>query len=88
MVLRVSQNSTPGKVAGAIAARLKEDSVAQLEAVGAGAVNQAVKAISIARGYISPNDLVAVPSFSDTVIDGHDRTAIHFTVELRDGIDR
>lgn len=83
MILRVSQHSAPGKVAGAIAARVREDQVAHMEAVGAGAVNQAVKAISIARGYLSPADLVAVPSFSEAVIDGRERTTIHFTVELR-----
>lgn len=83
MLLRISHNSMPNKVAGAIAARVKEDQIAHMEAVGAGAVNQAVKAISIARDYVSPGDLVATPSFSETLIDGKERTAIHFTVEMR-----
>ncbi len=83
MILRVSGASAPGKVAGALAARLKEDRVVHMEAVGASAVNQAVKALAIARGYVAPGDLVATPSFSDANIDGHEKTKIFFTVEMR-----
>jgi stage V sporulation protein S len=84
-VLKVSANSQPKSVAGALAAVLRVNSVAQLQAVGAGAVNQAVKAIAIARGFVAPNgiDLIVVPAFVEISIDGEERTAIKFIVEPR-----
>jgi stage V sporulation protein S len=84
-ILKVSAQSQPKSVAGALAAILREKSTAELQAVGAGAVNQAVKAIAITRGFVAPNgiDLVVVPAFSEIVIDGEDRTAIKFRVEPR-----
>lgn len=84
-VLKVSANSQPKSVAGALAAVLREHNSAELQAVGAGAVNQAVKAIAITRGFVAPNgiDLVAVPAFSEISIDGEERTAIRFIVEPR-----
>jgi stage V sporulation protein S len=84
-VLKVSAKSQPKSVAGALAAILRERSTAELQAVGAGAVNQAVKAIAITRGFVAPNgiDLVVVPAFSEIMIDGEDRTAIKFLVESR-----
>ena len=83
--LKVSANSQPKLVAGALAAVLRENSVAQLQAVGAGAVNQAVKAIAITRGFVAPNgiDLVVVPAFVEITIDGEEKTAIKFIVEPR-----
>ncbi|MGE5679064.1 MAG: stage V sporulation protein S [Pseudomonadota bacterium] len=84
-VLKVSAHSLPKSVAGALAAVLRERSTAEIQAVGAGAVNQAVKAIAITRGFVAPNgiDLVVVPAFSEIEIDGEDRTAIKFIVEPR-----
>ncbi|PZN05809.1 stage V sporulation protein S [Thermaerobacter sp. FW80] len=84
-VLRVSANSRPKAVAGALAAVLREDGAAEVQAIGAGAVNQAVKAIAITRGYVAPNgiDLVVIPAFTDIEIDGQQRTAIKFIVEPR-----
>ena len=84
-VLKVSANSQPKSVAGALAAILRENSTAELQAVGAGAVNQAGKAIAITRGFVAPNgiDLVTVPAFSEITIDGEERTAIRFIVESR-----
>jgi stage V sporulation protein S len=84
-VLKVSGNSKPKAVAGALAAVLRERGSAEVQAVGAGAVNQAVKAIAIARGFVAPNgiDLVAIPAFTEVEIDGHERTAIKFIVEPR-----
>jgi len=84
-VLKVSSNSQPKSVAGALAAALRENSIAQLQAVGAGAVNQAVKAIAITRGFVAPNgiDLVVIPAFVEIIIDGEKRTAIKFIVEPR-----
>ncbi len=84
-VLKVSTNSRPKSVAGALAAVLREQGSAEVQAVGAGAVNQAVKAIAIARGFVAPNgiDLVAIPAFVEIKIDDEERTAIKFIVEPR-----
>ncbi len=84
-VLKVSATSKPKSVAGALAAVLRERGTAEVQAVGAGAVNQAVKAIAIARGYVAPNgiDLVTVPAFAEIDIDGEERTAIRFIVQPR-----
>lgn len=84
-VLKVSAQSQPKSVAGALAAVLRERNIAEVQAVGAGAVNQAVKAIAITRGFVAPNgiDLVVVPAFSEISIDGEERTAIKFIVEPR-----
>ena len=84
-VLKVSGASNPKAVAGALAAVLRERGTAEVQAVGAGAVNQAVKAIAISRGFVAPNgiDLIAIPAFTEIVIDGQERTAIKFIVEQR-----
>lgn len=84
-VLKVSAQSSPKSVAGALTAILREKGFAELQAVGAGAVNQAVKAIAITRGFIAPNgiDLVTIPAFVEINIDGEERTAIKFIVEPR-----
>lgn len=84
-VLKVSAQSKPKSVAGALAAVLREKGVAEVQAIGAGAVNQAVKGMAIARGYVVPNgiDLVCVPAFTEIEINGEERTAIRFIVEGR-----
>jgi stage V sporulation protein S len=84
-ILKVSAQSQPKAVAGALAAVLREKANAEVQAVGAGAVNQAVKAIAITRGFVAPNgiDLVVIPAFSEIEIDGEERTAIKFIVESR-----
>lgn len=84
-VLKVSTHSSPKSVAGALAAVIREKGAAELQAVGAGAVNQAVKAIAICRGYVAPNgiDLVAIPAFAEIIIDTEERTAIKFLVGPR-----
>ena len=83
--LKVSSKSSPASVAGAIAGMVKDGVCVEIQAVGAGAVNQAVKAIAISRGFLSPVgiEVSCVPSFADIVIDGEYRTAIRFTVEPR-----
>lgn len=83
--LKVSSKSSPASVAGAIAGMVKDGVGVEMQAVGAGAVNQAVKAIAISRGFLSPIgiEIACVPSFTDIVIDGEYRTAIRFTVESR-----
>lgn len=84
-MLKVSASSKPKAVAGALAAVLREEGRAEIQAVGAGAVNQAIKAIAIARGFVAPNgiDLVVIPAFSEISIEGEERTAIKFIVEPR-----
>jgi len=69
--LKVSANSNPKSVAGALTAVLRENGRAEIQAVGAGAVNQAVKAVAITRGYVAPNgiDLVCIPAFVEISID-------------------
>ena len=84
-ILKVSANSPPKSVAGALAAVIRDNNIAEIQAIGAGAVNQAVKAIAITRGFVAPNgiDLIVVPAFSEVIIDGEERTAIKFIVEAR-----
>ena len=84
-VLRVSTKSNPNSVAGALAGVLREKGTAELQAVGAGALNQAVKAVAIARGFVAPSgiDLVCVPAFADIEIDDEERTAIKLIIESR-----
>lgn len=84
-VLKVSTKSNPNSVAGALAAIIKEKNIVEIQAVGAGAINQAVKAIAIARGFVAPSgrDIVCVPAFTDIVIDGEERTAIKLIVQPR-----
>lgn len=84
-ILKVSAQSQPKAVAGALAALLREKAAAEVQAIGAGAVNQAIKAIAITRGFVAPNgiDLVVIPAFSEVQIDGEERTAIKFIVEPR-----
>jgi stage V sporulation protein S len=84
-VLKVSANSQPKSVAGAIAAVLREKGSVEVQAVGAGAVNQSIKSIAIARGYVAPNgiDLICIPAFAKIEIDGEERTAIKFQLESR-----
>ena len=84
-VLKVSADSQPKSVAGAMAAVLREQGVVEVQAVGAGAVNQTVKAIAVARGYVAPNgiDLICIPAFSKIEIDGEERTAIRFLLQAR-----
>lgn len=84
-ILKVSSTSVPNSVAGALAGVLRENGTAEMQAVGAGALNQAVKAVAIARGFVAPSgiDLICIPAFTDIQIDGEDRTAIKLIVEPR-----
>lgn len=84
-ILKVSSKSTPSSVAGAIAGVIRENGVVEVQAVGAGAANQAVKSIAIARGYLAPGgiDLVCIPAFTSVVIEGEERTAIKLIIEPR-----
>ena len=84
-VLKVSTKSNPNSVAGALAAILKEKNTVEIQAIVAGAINQAVKAVAIARGFVAPagKDIVCVPAFTDIEIDGEERTAIKLIVQPR-----
>ena len=84
-VLKVSSRSAPNSVAGAIASVIKDKDAVEVQAVGAGASNQAIKAIAIARGYLAPVgvDLICIPAFANVVIDGENRTAIKLICEKR-----
>ncbi len=83
-ILKVSSKSSPNSVAGAIAGVMRENGSVEVQAIGAGATNQAVKAIAVARGYLAPcgMDLVCVPSFAQIEIDGKVKTAIRLIVEM------
>jgi stage V sporulation protein S len=84
-VLKVSSKSNPNAVAGALAGVLRQSGAVEVQVVGAGALNQAIKAIAIARGFVAPSniDLVCIPTFADIEIDGEGRTAIRLAVEDR-----
>ena len=84
-VLKVSAKSRPSAVAGAIAGVVRENGRAEVQAIGAGATNQAVKAIAIAREYLLETDIdaVCVPAFIDVTIDNEERTAIRLVIETR-----
>ncbi len=83
--IKVSAQSRSTAVAGAIAGVIREHKHADVQAIGAGAVNQAIKAIAIARGYLEPDglDIVCIPAFVEVDVNGEDRTAIRFAVEVR-----
>lgn len=83
--LKVSAHSKTKALAGAIAGVIRSEGAVELQAIGAGAINQAIKAIAIARGYVAPNgiNLVFVPSFVDIMINEEERTAVKFTVGPR-----
>ena len=84
-ILKVSAKSNPNSVAGALAGVIREQGSAEIQAIGAGALNQAAKAVAIARGFVAPQgiDLICIPAFADILIDGEERTAIKLIVEPR-----
>lgn len=82
-VLKVSSKSNPNSVAGAIVGIMKENSRIEIQTIGAGALNQAIKAIAIARGFVvtAAVDLVCIPAFAEVKIEGEDRTGIKIIVK-------
>lgn len=84
-ILKVSSKSIPNSVAGAVAEVVREKGSAEIQAIGAGAINQAVKAIAISRGFLAPAgiDLICIPAFADIDVDGEKRTAIRLILEQR-----
>ena len=84
-VLKVSSKSIPNSVAGAVAGIVRDKGIVEVQAVGAGATNQAIKAVAIARGYLAPMgvDLICTPAFANVVIENEERTAIKLIIEPR-----
>ncbi|MCK4315088.1 MAG: stage V sporulation protein S [Anaerolineae bacterium] len=84
-IIKVAATSRSTAVAGAIAGVMREQERVDVQAIGAGAVNQAVKAVAIARSYLELDgiDIVCVPSFVEVMIDGQERTAVRLGVERR-----
>lgn len=84
-MVKVSARSRTASVAGAIAGVIRDSGRAEVQAIGAGAVNQAVKAIAIAIGYLAEEEvhLVCIPAFANIMIEGQERTAIRIVVEPR-----
>ncbi len=83
--LKVAAKSNPNSVAGALAGVIREQGKVEMQAIGAGALNQAIKAVAIARGYMAPSgiDLVCIPAFVDLQIEGEEKTAIKLIVGPR-----
>lgn len=81
--LKVGTKSKPSSVAGALANSFRTKNIVEIQAIGAGAINQAIKAVAIARGYVAPmgKDLILIPAFQDIIIDGLERTAIKLIVK-------
>lgn len=84
-LIKVSAQSRSTSVAGAVAGVMRDHGYAEVQAIGASAVNQAIKAIAIARGYLEQDsmDLAIVPNFTEVTIDGNDRTAVRISVYKR-----
>ena len=84
-LLKVSTKSKPNSVAGAIAGIVRNSSRVQIQTIGAGALNQAIKGIAIARGFIAPtgHELTCIPYFKDIEVNGEVKTAIVLTIESK-----
>ncbi len=82
-IIKVSSKSNPNSVAGALANSLREKDEIEMQAIGAGALNQAIKAIAIARGFVAPSgkNLVCIPAFSNILINNEEKTAIKLIIE-------
>ena len=84
-MIKVATNSSPSKVAGSLATIISEQKVVEIQTIGAGALNQAIKAIAIARGFLvsSGIDIVVIPSFREVMINQSEKTAIKLRIERR-----
>jgi len=84
-ILKVSANTKPNSIAGAIAGIIREEGRVQIQTIGAAALNQTVKGIAIARGYIAPTgkEVICIPFFKDIEVNGEIKTAIVLTVETK-----
>lgn len=81
--LKISSKSNPNSIAGAIAGNVKEYGKVELEVIGAGALNQAIKGIAIARGFVAPSgiNLVCIPAFCEVEVEGSSRTGIKLIIK-------
>jgi stage V sporulation protein S len=85
LIIKVAAKSRPASVAGAIAGVVREHGRAEVQAIGASAVNQAIKAVAVARGYLAADglDVICIPIFIELSIDGLERTAVRLVIEPR-----
>ena len=83
-ILKVSTKSNPNLVAGALVNILKEKENVEIHSIGAGALNQAIKAVAIARGFVAPSgkEIAIIPSFWEVTIEGQIKTAIKIVVKI------
>ena len=84
-ILKVSSKSNPSKVAGAIANIYREKKELEIQTIGAGSLNQAIKAVAIARGFLAPSgeDIVLIPAFNEVIINGENKTALKLLVQKK-----
>ena len=84
-ILKVSSKSNPNKVAGALTNVFRDKGTVEIQAIGAGALNQAIKGVAIARGFVAPSgkNLICIPAFQDIIVDGEERTAIKLIIEAK-----
>lgn len=84
-ILKVSAKSNPSKVAGAIANIYREKKELEIQTIGAGSLNQAIKAVAIARGFLAPSgeDIVLIPAFNEVIINGENKTALKLLIEKK-----
>lgn len=84
-IIKVGSKSNPNSVAGALANILREKESVEIQTIGAGALNQGIKAIAIARGFVAPSgkNLICIPTFADIEVDGEEKTAIKLIIEAR-----
>jgi len=84
-ILKVSANTKPNSIAGAIAGIIREEGRVQIQIIGAAALNQTIKGVAIARGYIAPTgkEVICIPFFKDIEVNGEIKTAIVLTVETK-----
>lgn len=82
-ILKISSKSNPNSVAGAVTAMFREKKRIEMQAIGAGAINQSIKALAIARGFLAPSgiNLVCVPAFVEVEVEGETRTGIKFIIK-------
>ena len=83
MILKISSKSNPNSVAGAIAGGLQENKRVELQAIGAGAVNQSMKAIAIARSFVAASgvDLLCIPAFFTVIVENEEKTGMKFIIK-------
>ena len=84
-LIKVATNSSSSKVAGSLATIMREQKSVEIQIIGAGALNQAIKAIAIARGFLvsSGIDIVVIPSFKEVMVNNNEKTAIKLRIEKR-----